>query len=304
MASWPEASTLIRISPPGGVCFTALSTRLSSTCSSRTGSPTTTKGTPWIRMSWSVPLPAPCIVARHRSATVRRSTGTGLSAIFPEVSRATSTRALTSLVKCLSCRPMTAWIGASASGGSLPDCRRATALATAPSGLRSSWPSIARNSSFFRLASWTAAYARPLETAWPTRWLTVRAIAMCAGWYAPEVHANVIAPIGLPRNVSGTQIEDVRASLLSASTWSGRGASASSPGSAIRARNCGDSVRRTRNGPDGASGHGGYRPPRLGSCDGSDANRCSDPSSSRRSTAHQLAMAGTMWRPSSTREAL
>ena len=82
-----------------------------------------------------------------------RSSGWRLSRIFPAVARATSSRSSTSRSRWCVCR----WMICRSRVGHLLGARRGArarpaALAMAPSGLRSSWESVARNSSLARLA--------------------------------------------------------------------------------------------------------------------------------------------------------
>ena len=72
--------------------------------------------------------------------------------IFPRVMRETSRRSSISRARCFTCRWTTSFAQSSSSSvSSLP--KSWTALLMAESGFRSSWASIARNSSFLRSAS-------------------------------------------------------------------------------------------------------------------------------------------------------
>ena len=109
-AQGPSAVTATVMFPPGGVYFVALVRMFPITCSMRTAS--TSTGTGWVGTSTWIR----CWRARsllHISATTSRtsfarSSATRLRAIFPDVTRATSSRSSTRWCRWWICRPITA----------------------------------------------------------------------------------------------------------------------------------------------------------------------------------------------------
>ena len=117
------------------------------TCSSRSASPMTITGelgASRLSCRRRSRLLRPASATRFR-ASAARSTGDSLSAILPDVTRATSRRSSTSRVSVSICRSMMA--SGFASRGTLGASRSTSleAFRNAPSGLRSSWPRSARN---------------------------------------------------------------------------------------------------------------------------------------------------------------
>src|SRR5215470_1983427 len=153
-ASVPRRSTATVMRPRGGVYFTALSRRLVTTCSSRVGSPSTTSGSSATESTTSRRRPAaPSYDSTHRLASSPRSSGRRSRRIFPDTTRETSRRSSTSIDRRRVCRSMISRCFASGLLPAFDSVRTRTAAVMAPMGLRSSWPSTARNSVLRRVAS-------------------------------------------------------------------------------------------------------------------------------------------------------
>ena len=140
--------------PPGSVYLAALVQQVATTCASRAGSATTRSPLPRHVDSRGGAGATRAAGSRSRSpwATTRASsTASRRSSIFPRAMRETSSRSSTRRERCCTCRSMIDRSRSSASGAR--SCMSCRAVSIGASGLRSSWPSIARNSSLARFAS-------------------------------------------------------------------------------------------------------------------------------------------------------
>ena len=150
-ASPPSARSATRIRPPAGVYFTALVRMLVSTCSSRTASPSTHTGSVLISICRSSPGVAANVATAWRTSSAM-SSGCRFSRIFPETTRSTSSRSSIRREMWPTCRAITSCARRRRLRLGRRHSSTWTAVLIAPSGLRSSWASIARNSSFVRLS--------------------------------------------------------------------------------------------------------------------------------------------------------
>ncbi len=144
-----SVSAWTSIRPPVSVYFTAFVSRLFSTCSSRKGSAQIRTASSGIatRSSCCLASRSGRIVSSERRMIAERSTGSFRSWILPRVIRETSSRSSTRRAMQRTCCSTTSRMD-SRSSGSLPFSRMAcTALRMGARGLRSSWASMARNSS-------------------------------------------------------------------------------------------------------------------------------------------------------------
>ncbi len=157
----PARSTRTLMRPPAGVYLSALSTRFAITCSMRAGSawigtpaPCTVTSCSCVRPAWARP-------STERRASSPRSCRPSRRSIFPDDTRATSSRSSTRRVRCAVWRRTMSTTRRALSSG-VTRSRTATALVRVPSGFLSSWPSMARNSSLARVsASASARRASP-----------------------------------------------------------------------------------------------------------------------------------------------
>ncbi len=157
---WSRSAVRV-IWPRGSVYLAALVSRFATTCASRTGSPSTSspsRGT--CTSSRCAPSSSDGAAISIASDTARPiSNRSFFSLILPRVIRETSSRSSTSPIRWRTWRSAIA--RSCSSPGGAPRSRMSwSAVAIGASGLRSSWPSIARNSSLRRSASRAASYAR------------------------------------------------------------------------------------------------------------------------------------------------
>jgi len=150
--------------PPGSVNFAALFRMLLNTCVSRTRSPVS-----FDRLGRDVVRSASVRLLELRPAHVQRRfhhflnrERSGVSRSLPVVIRDTSSRSSTRRTSCATCRSRRSRWRRTASPVSLARRRISSALRIGASGLRSSCASVARNSSFRRSASRSAALAGPV----------------------------------------------------------------------------------------------------------------------------------------------
>ena len=147
----PSAVARTATSPPGSVYRAAFVSRLATTCASRTTSPSTRSppaGTSIVRRCRRCSSRSLAISTAFAIATAI-STGSLRRTILPRVIFDTSSRSSTSRTRWPTWRSMI-------SRSRIPPSRRrrsSSAVTIGESGLRSSWPSMARNSSFARLAA-------------------------------------------------------------------------------------------------------------------------------------------------------
>src|SRR3954471_21026210 len=177
-ASISSMSTETQRRPPRGVYLMAFWSRLQTTCSSRTGSPITRAVRVSTARSRSLPRASDLMPSstRQRSTTSRRSTGRRCRLILPRVTRETSSRSSTMRTRWRVWRMMISRWRTSRSSCEPTSSSTQRALRMAAMGLRSSWPSMARNSSLRRSASaWRA--SRPRTSYWRRR---VRSAALTA----------------------------------------------------------------------------------------------------------------------------
>ena len=156
--SLPQAHARADTRPPSFVYLAALLSRLTSTCPRRAGSAISHTARSAALHDQRVPavlMIGPHGLARHASTTSREVTTLLPSRICPVVMRETSSRSSTHMLEIAELgargsRATCCWIPFS-----LSFCSRSssTALSIEASGLRSSWLSIARNSSFRRSRS-------------------------------------------------------------------------------------------------------------------------------------------------------
>ena len=140
--------------PPGSVYFTALLSRLANTCARRTASASTSSasGGSVSVSSWRAASISGRLVSTAAAITSARSTMSLRSSILPRVMRDTSIRSSTRRTMWLTWRSIISHIWPA--GPAAPESRsRLTELRIGASGLRSSWASVARNSSLRRSAS-------------------------------------------------------------------------------------------------------------------------------------------------------
>ena len=105
------------------------------------------------RSGWSFASPVIASVSSTRCTTAARFTGWRASRILPAMTRPTSSR---SFIMCARLRVWRAMMARASAAFGLPGSAASstsTAAEIAPSGLRSSWLSMVRNSSFARLAA-------------------------------------------------------------------------------------------------------------------------------------------------------
>ena len=152
----PRGPRSSSICPPGSVNSAALLSRFTRTWSSRTGSASSQIGR---RCGDHGELVAPLLAsAAERSRRPARPGPPGRSApsrsrTLPCVRRVTSSRSSMSRAMCRTCRSTMLPASRTSDGSSGAWRRTWTELSTGASGLRSSWESMARNSSLRRLAS-------------------------------------------------------------------------------------------------------------------------------------------------------
>ena len=132
----------------------ALVTRLMTTCSSRTTSPSTgIRSAPGCMSSTSPCASAiVCNDSTQRRTRGPRPAGCLRRTTFPEVTRDTSRRSSTSRFRCAVCRSIVSACLTTHASVMLRRMMRSVANCTADRGLRSSCPSIARNSSLASIA--------------------------------------------------------------------------------------------------------------------------------------------------------
>ena len=161
------------IEPPGGVYLQALCSRLSRICASRArsariasdgGGGSSTRR--WPRASLVVRTPSTAAPSADSAVTVSTS-----SSMWPCVIRDTSSRSSTSRRSCRSWRRAIAAACRLVSASDASSASTCTALVSPASGLRSSWPSIARNSSLRRSVSCSASIAE--RSSVTSRWVPI-----------------------------------------------------------------------------------------------------------------------------------
>ena len=150
--SLPCSSVRRSIRPPRVIYLAALLSRFQYTCDSRVRSASTTTGPagsstvsswPHSSMSGRLVSTAPC-------TTFDRRTGSRLSSMLPRLMRLKSIRSSISRARCRTCRSMTSRAHCNSGIAGPFRWRISTAFRTGASGLRSSWASVARNSSLRR----------------------------------------------------------------------------------------------------------------------------------------------------------
>ena len=190
--------------------------------------------------------------------TAASSTRSLRSSILPVVMRDTSSRSSTSRVIWCTCRSITS-VAHCNSGTGGPLARKiCTALRIGASGLRSSWASIARNSSLRRSDSLSAAKSLAFSMAMTARWARSSAAARSVASYTRPDSAviNVSAPSVLARERSGTQIKDFKPNCRMIRRWSSSSADSTSRESGSIAIQSGSPVRSTFMTPWGSEGRG------------------------------------------------
>ena len=145
--------------PPGSVYLAALFSRLANTCVSRTASPSTMSGSSARSTvsAWS----AASISGRLVSTAVCQNVGRAppapaATSISPRVMRETSSRSSTSRTRWPAWRSITPTTRPDRGSGRGRASAARAQVRSGASGLRSSWPSVARNSSL-RWSAWHAA---------------------------------------------------------------------------------------------------------------------------------------------------
>ena len=152
-ASPSDGSSVMSTVPPAGVKRSALPTRLVTTCSHRVSSTSAHTGSS-IRLTRCCSVrPLVVSVPTARRTASASSSGRRARTILPEVTRATSRRSSTRWARWAFWRAMISRARRVASAGACGTPSTWVALAMAASGLRSSWPSMARSSSLPRLAA-------------------------------------------------------------------------------------------------------------------------------------------------------
>ncbi len=180
----PSRSIEMEISPPSSVYLAALVSRFSNTWVRRMASPSTHSGCGGSFVSKRCRLRSSSgrTVSIARAIVKARSTGSMRSPIAPRVMREMSSRSSTSRVTWSTWRTRVS--RTQATRASVPPMRLSTsaALRIGASGLRSSWPSMARNSSLRRSASRRASSASRwlwmsiMQPTWPLAESRVRGI--------------------------------------------------------------------------------------------------------------------------------
>ncbi len=186
----PLACTQTSMRRPCGVYLKALPSRLVMTCSKRVTSPSTQARPSSSRRSWPRDWPVTSKVATTRSISAPSSSRRWVSRTLPEMTRPTSSRSSIRCARCRVWRPMMRRALTATSAAASTRLSTSTAEAIAPSGLRSSWPSMARNSSLARLAAsaWRRAACSASTSAARSRsalfcWLMSRLTpTSCSGW--------------------------------------------------------------------------------------------------------------------------
>ena len=193
--------------------LTALVIRLQTTWVSRTASPWTQTGVsgPFTSGCRRRPRSTGSVSSSARVITSRRSTRSRRSTTFPDAMRETSSRSSTMRERCATWRSMMPRSRALAG----PSRRAMTSseVTIGASGLRSSWPSIATNSSLARFA--TSASRSASRDSPNRRTLSSASAARCASSTTSAPSASLkrrpdsacnahIAPIVRPRVTSGT----------------------------------------------------------------------------------------------------
>ena len=154
------ASTSIVL--PAFEYFAALFSRLPNTWTRRAGSASTRIAPPVLVTESRCARSAMSgrLTSTARWTTDARSSTSRRSAIFPWLTRETSSRSSSNRFMCPTCRPITSRAIAEVSASSGARRRISTALRMGAMGLRSSCESIARNSSLRRSISFNSASAR------------------------------------------------------------------------------------------------------------------------------------------------
>ncbi len=159
IASGPSTSTRTVTGPPGGVNFSALPSRLLRICSTRVSSASIQTGAgAWHSIRCPRALSAVAAVTRRLIAA--RSIRRRLRLTLPVARRVTSSRSSTRRTRCCTWRAMMARASPLRGSAGPHSPMTCSAVVMAPSGLRSSWPSMAKNSSLARLAASAWAWAR------------------------------------------------------------------------------------------------------------------------------------------------
>ena len=175
--------------PPSSEYLAALLRRLPTTCARRVTSPLTRSGRSG-RSTVSRCRRASIagrVVSIARETTTATSTGSLCSLIFPWVMRDTSSRSPTRRVRCSVCRPITSRHQAISGSERSRRLISWTAFWIGASGLRSSWASIARNSSFRRSASRSvcSSRSRAAISVWSDSFVRARsAFASASVWFS------------------------------------------------------------------------------------------------------------------------
>src|ERR1043166_1678549 len=182
----PSRFTLMAMAALAGVYFTALMTRLTMTCSTRLRSALIHAGARSVAISCCSSRPAAHRLDSDNCTASARFTGNRSSTILPVITRPTSSRSSISRARWLTWRASTCCALRAVSSWVPRLSRICTALLIAASGLGSSCPSIARNSSFLRLAS--------LDTARAWRSRSRCSAVACSAGAGPGVHGARAGP--------------------------------------------------------------------------------------------------------------
>ena len=153
MPSSRVPSTVTVTVPLSGVNLIALDRRFQITCCRRSGSPCI--GARGSALIWSLMLFAPaagCTAASAASTTAATSIDRSVSRSLPVMMRETSSRSSMSWATDLALRSIVSSARSRRSGSRSPRRSHQVHPTSALSGVRSSWDSVARNSSLARLA--------------------------------------------------------------------------------------------------------------------------------------------------------
>ncbi len=147
--------------PPAGVNLMALARRFQTTCWSRAGSPLTAPAPSSISISSRIPFAfaAGRTVSAAASTAAPRSASRTSSLSLPRTMRATSRRSSTICACVVALRSMASMARSVACASSRPVRSSLDQPSTAFSGVRSSWDTVAMNSSLERLACSASARA-------------------------------------------------------------------------------------------------------------------------------------------------
>ncbi len=143
---------------PGSLYFALLFSRLAKTCASRVRSPLTSTGASGA-CSVNRPASDAALVSWASLIALAMSIGSHRISTLPVVMRATSSRSSTRRTICPTCHSMICR-AVDVCDASFDERRMCSPELIGASGLRSSWASVARNSSLRRSASCSASSAR------------------------------------------------------------------------------------------------------------------------------------------------